>query len=790
MPRHFLNLVLFLTVANYIAVHSLSAKSPAKRPSLLQAVPVSISKNSPVISDAAKEFLSKRDGNTVKVWVFFTDKQIETMLDFEQAAVSISFSDKILKRRAKADLNQVVFADIPVPAAYIKRVVALGAKHRRTSKWQNAASFEIPFNKLPEVANLPFVSEIKPMGVSKRPPLPQIDLKKESFIPEMQSSFKMNYGLSLGQNFQIMVNKLHEKGFHGEGITLAILDTGFRKTHEAFAAHYADGRVLAEHDFIFNDGNTANEPADHPSQWDHGTLIWSVAGGQLDGKIYGPAFEANFLLAKTEDIRSEMPIEEDNWVAAVEWADSLGADVLTSSLGYIDWYVPSDLNGATAVTTIEANMAASFGIVLCNAAGNGGPGSSSLLAPADAFDILAVGAVNSAGTLANFSSRGPTADGRIKPEVCARGVGTYAAFPGSDDFYGTASGTSLSTPLVAGAACLLVQARPNFPPQIIRQAFLETSYFASTPNNNYGWGLINAEAALGWGAEFSADTTTGYAPVTIQFTANTSLATSSWSWSFGDGGTSAEENPARQYLLPGTYSVALTIESAYGPVTNLKENYIFVNGDTVEFGSDSAFAGRQVVLSVNLINSQPLYSLTIPFKYGSAPDAILDSVTRGNRTGYFESLSLAGQDINNNLFAYQLISDNGGGSPLLPAGSGEVLRIYLTLDSFAFGGFSSMVDSGTVLNTKIQLASSSSAYTPVVFAGEMSTKAILRSDLNYDFAVNILDLNFLVNRIFRGGPLPITIQSGDFNRDFKISILDLNHLVNLIFRGGPPPPFP
>ncbi len=746
---------------------------------------------SPVISEAAQNFLSKRDSSIAKVWVFFTDKKIETKAAFERAAASMELSDKLLKRRAKVNLNHVVFADIPVPAEYIQNIKDLGAVHRRTSKWQNAASFEIPMNKLTGVARLSFVSEIRPVAFSKRTPLPQIDLLKESFIPENQSSFGINYGPSLAQISQIKVDKMHSKEFHGEGITLAILDTGFRKTHEAFAAHYADSRVLAERDFIFNDGNTANEPIDDPSQWSHGTLIWSVSGGQKDGSIYGPAYEAFFLLAKTEDIRSETPIEEDNWVAAVEWADSLGADVITSSLGYIDWYTPADLDGATAVTTIEANIAASLGIVLCNAAGNGGAaGASTLLAPADAFDILTVGAVNSTGNIASFSSRGPTADGRIKPEVCARGVSTYASTSGTDVSYGNASGTSLSTPLVAGAACLLVQARPNFPPQIIRQAFMETANNATAPNNIYGWGLINAEAAYGWGAEFSADITTGYAPMTIQFTANTSLAASSWHWSFGDGGTSTAENPAHQYLVPGIYNVSLTIQSIYGPVTNLKDNYILLNGDTVSFEPDSAFAGKQVVVSVNLINSQDLFLMTIPFKYGISPKAILDSVTRGSRTNYFESLNLAGQDIVNNRFAFQLIADNGGGSPPLPAGSGEVLRIYLTLDSFALGGLSAIIDSTSFVNTTLKLTSANSTYTPVVYTGALSTKAILRGDLNYDFTVSILDLNFLVNQIFRSGPRPVTIQSGDCTLDFRVAILDLNYLVNMIFRGGPPPPFP
>ena len=790
MLKYSNRLVLSLTIAIFFSVISLTATADSKRSKHLEPNVVAIAKSPTVISKTAKDFLSSRDGDTVKVWVFFTDKQVENKSGFDRSASSINFSEKVLNRRAKAGLNQVVFADLPVPASYIQSIVNLGAKYRRTSKWQNAASFEIPLGKLSEAAALPYVAEIRPVAVTMRQPIPQIDLQKEKFAPERHTLDDLHYGNSLAQLVQIGVVNMHNKGFHGEGITLAILDTGFRKSHEAFAAHYAEGRVLAEYDFIFNDSNTANEPIDDPTQWSHGTFIWSVSGGQSDGDIYGPAFEANFLLAKTEDNRSETPVEEDNWVAAVEWADSLGADVLTSSVGYIDWYTYEDLDGATAVTTIEANMAASMGILVCNANGNRGPENGTLIAPADAHDILAVGAVNSSGGIANFSSRGPTADGRLKPEVCARGVSTWSSSASSDVSYTTVSGTSLSTPLVAGAACLLVQARPNFPPQIIRQALMETASRAATPDNVFGWGIINIEAASKWGAEFTADTTTGNAPLIVQFTANTSLAATGWDWSFGDGGASTEENPLYQYLSPGTFDVSLTIQTIYGAVTTTMNEYIVLNGDTLEFEADSGFAGEQVVLSVNLNNSQELESMIIPFRFGTSPTAFFDSVTRGSRTAYFEDVNIAGQDFNNNRFAYQLVADNGGGALPLSAGSGEVMKIYLTIDSLAFGGLSAVLDTTSFLNTKLSMYTGATSYIPILFTGGFSTKPILRGDTNRDFKINILDLTFIVDRIFRGGPPPITIQAADFNADFTININDLTYIVDRIFRGGPPPPNP
>jgi len=751
---------------------------------------VTVPKKAPAISDKAKEFLEARDGDKAKVWVFFIDKGISDKTAFDKAASATTLSEKVLNRRSKVNLDYVVFADLPVYSEYIADIEALGGTHRISSKWQNAASFEIPIEKLFDVAALPFVAEIRPLASVESAPLPEIDLSKERFGVEQAADGGLNYGSSVFQISQIKVDVLHNLGFHGEGVTLAILDTGFRKSHSAFSNHYTEGRVLGEHDFVFDDSNTANEPGDDPSQWSHGTFIWSVCGGESDANIYGPAFKANFLLAKTEYIPTETQIEEDYWVAAVEWADSLGADVLTSSLAYIDWYSQSDLDGATAVTTIEANMAASMGIVLCNAAGNAGPTSPSLHAPADAFDILAVGAVNGAGTLASFSSRGPTADGRTKPEVCARGVSTWAASAASDSSYANVNGTSLSTPLVAGAACLLVQARPNFPPQLIRQAFMETASNSGAPNNNYGWGIIDLEAAYNWGAEFSADTTVGNAPMTIQFSANTSLAASSWDWDFGDGGTATEQNPSYEYTNPGTYDVSLTIGTIYGPVTNQKISYISLFGDTLDFENDSAFAGNQIEISVNLKNTQELEGLIIPFRIGLNPNTFLDSVTRGTRTSYFEKLSNAGSDLTNKRYGYQLIADDGGGALPLPPGSGEILRIYATIENIALGGQTALLDSTSLLTTTLQLTTPSTIYIPAVFTGGISTKAIIRGDANYDMKINILDLTFLVDRLYRGGPPPITIQSGDLNQDLAITIQDLTFMVDWIFRQGPPPPSP
>ncbi len=672
---------------------------------------------------------------------------------------------------------------------YVNQIKQFGAKHRRSSRWLNASSFEIDVNNLDKISDLPFVKSIKPMLGFKKD---YSDISTADDIPSdknFQSPFSaevLNYGSSFTQLQQIQVPAVHLKGYSGNGVTLCLTDTGFRKSHEAFAAAYADGRVLSEYDFVFNDSNTANEAEDWSSQWDHGTLIWSVSAGKLDGQIYGPAYNANILLAKTEDVRSETPVEEDNWVAALEWADSLGADVISTSLGYTDWYTTSDYDGNTATITLAANTCASLGIVLCNAMGNEGAGTTTLIAPADAFDILAIGAVNSSGDLASFSSRGPTFDGRIKPEVCAMGVSTYSASSSGDNNYTTASGTSLSTPLVAGATCLLIEARPLFTPIHIRQAIMETADRADTPDNNYGWGIVNIDAALGWGADISSDIQTGDAPMTVNFNGSSALNVTSWSWDFGDGNTSTVQNPSHTYASTGLFDVSLTIDTDEGVITNLQTGYVAVLGDTMTFSSDSVFAGNQAVLSVLLTNSQPLSEIRVPFQFFDSPAIVLDSVTLGSRTAGFEEIVPIALDSWNNKYTYRLRSDIGGGSPDLPGGSGEIMQIHFTIDEWELGGLSYEVDT-TSLPFSLELTSPAIVYGPHFQKGSLKTKNIMRGDLTYDFVINLSDLVAMINFAFDFGEPLLSNQMYDVNADKNMNVTDVVYMVSYMFQNGPPP---
>jgi serine protease AprX len=793
-------LMAFLSVPPHIA----AAQQPQAARANLTDKPIVVSKSPQALSLKAVDYLRARDSKTALVWVYFADKGVHTEAEFSAKAASVVLSDKVLKRRAKVGLDHVVYADLPIVQGYLDAVAANGAKLRRVAKWLNAASFEVPFDKLDEIGQLPCVAYMKPLAQFKREPLPEEgtlpgDAQKSPQMNELGTD-ALNYGIAKDQLEQISVPPVHDLGYSGLGVTLAIFDTGFRKTHQAFAQHYTDGRVLAEWDFINDDDNTANEEADgdYASQWNHGTYIWSVSGGYKDGSMYGPAYKANFLLAKTEDVRTETPVEEDNWVAALEWADSCGADVITSSLGYMTWdagygpgYTYQDMDGATATISVAASTAAGLGIVVCNSMGNSGPTIGSLSAPADAFDILSVGSVNFAGVIATSSSRGPSADGRPKPEVCARGVQTACATTAADNTYGSASGTSLSTPLIAGAACVLIEARPDLSPLQIRQALMETANKAAHPDSTtYGWGVINLQAAVGWGVSIQADDTLGDGPHTVNFTGSSSLSPTSWAWSFGDGDSAFTQNAGHTYD-PGVYSVSLSVQTAGGKVTLEKAHYVIVLGDTLSFGSDSAYAGRPFTLSVNLANHQPVKQLTLPFRFGPAPDVKVDSVSLGTRTGYFETLANITSDTLNNRYTYVLVANNGGDAEPLPAGDGEILRIHCRLDSLALGGLANLVDSSYGAYNLI-VVGQYATYVPSVSPGAVSTRYVLRGDVNGSSKISISDVTYLITYLFGipMGPAPVAVQAGDANNNGKVNVSDLTYLLDFMFNDGPEPPQP
>jgi len=381
------------------------------------------------------------------------------------------------------------------------RAAALGARVRVRSRWLHAVSVDVPTSALRALAQSRDLRRIQPLGRFRRRPdalrieqLAPVSLAGPGDTCWVSPGDDPVYGPSEMPYRRLNLRPLTDRGVNGTGVRVAIFDTGFDTANAAFTGM----TITAQRDFVFGDGAVKDGPGDDPGAHFHGTAVWSLFAGDVPGRLRGIARGASYLLAKTEDVRSEMRVEEDNYVAALEWADSIGVDIVSSSLAYLVFdngfsYTPSQLNGDVAVTSVAADMAAQRGILVITAAGNEGPGSRSIWTPADGDSVLAIGAEDSLGTIAFFSSRGPTADGRIKPDFTGPGVAVCTVTDNGQ--VRRLDGTSFAAPLLAASAALVKQLHPTLAPMALRTAFRSTATNRTTPDTIRGWGRPDVSAA-------------------------------------------------------------------------------------------------------------------------------------------------------------------------------------------------------------------------------------------------------------------------------------------------------
>lgn len=416
---------------------------------------------------------------------------------------STYLSAKAIERRTKYGVA-IDSTDLPVNPSYMNALAAINnVTVLNSSRWLNQVLIQTSdAAALTAIQQLPFVKRTQQAAPRTRNSSREWKDKLQTEIQPIRTSKKVqdvgdyfNYGNNYDQVKIHEGNFLHNNGFRGEGMTIAILDAGFYRydTNPAFDSIVRNNQVLGTWDFVANKTSVTEEH-------DHGMICFSTIAANRPGKIVGTAPKAKYYLFRTEDVNGEYQIEEQNWVAAAERADSLGVDLISSSLGYYTFddntqnYTYADMNGKTAIITRGAEYAFKKGMIVTNSAGNsGGDSWRYIIAPADGEHVLAVGATNGNGQPAGFSSYGPSADGRIKPDVAS--VGGPAVIADHSGNPGWANGTSLANPNMAGLVTCLWQAFPEFKNQQITDAIKKSSSKFSSPDDRVGYGIPNMRIA-------------------------------------------------------------------------------------------------------------------------------------------------------------------------------------------------------------------------------------------------------------------------------------------------------
>jgi serine protease AprX len=418
--------------------------------------------------------------------IYLTDKGDNNTVNFQPRDL---LSERALNRREKAGIAVPDFRDLPVFTEYLNQITSLGLTFHCASKWMNTALFKKVDPCDPDILlNLPFVKEIKIVRspAEKSQCMDKLDFSTyQSDLPPYDQPINMLNG-----------HIIHNSGFDGKGILIAVLDGGFKNAgiiSSLKMLHLRKG-VKKTRDFVTNADNVYEYHT-------HGTAVLSILAGRINDTIEGTAAGADFLLFRTEDTGSEFPVEEDFWIAAAEFADSAGADIITSSLGYSTFDDPllnykfTDLDGNSTFITKAADIAASKGILVFSSAGNERNKEwIRILAPSDGDSVMSVGAVDGNGTIAIFSSAGPSSDGRIKPDNSTMGVSVTVQTAGNS--VSRSNGTSFSCPVLSGMTACLMQAVPDATNTEIIDALHSSSDRFNKPDSLYGYGIPDMALAL------------------------------------------------------------------------------------------------------------------------------------------------------------------------------------------------------------------------------------------------------------------------------------------------------
>ena len=412
---------------------------------------------------------------------------------------SAYLSQRAIDKRTRFNIP-ITEQDLPVNPQYKQQILALDADMQvlAVSKWMNTVTVYCPDSiVVPQILNLPFVDSVKAVGayILQDPPVTQIPENQVSIVHNSLNSAKdvVDYGEGLAQIALLNGIPLHEAGFRGEGMLIAVLDGGFYgiETISFFQDLVNSGRFFGSYSLMPNFVDTLE------SGWSevHGTIVTSAIAANTNGELVGTAPDASYALIHTEWVGTEELVEEDFWANGAEIADSIGADVINSSLGYRAFpdfpqadvsYV--DMDGVNSIASRCATILGQKGVIVCIAAGNDGNNQYYYVGrPGDAFDILCVGACSSDSLIAGFSSHGPSYDGRVKPDITSQGVETACYYPGN--WLSTANGTSLATPVATGMCACLWQAMPQYTSTEMMQIIRESAHLYNNPNMEYGYGI-------------------------------------------------------------------------------------------------------------------------------------------------------------------------------------------------------------------------------------------------------------------------------------------------------------